>query len=318
MNIDGKRSITRRQWLCGAVAAVGGLAMGNGLLRAAVEDAAPATKPTAPGGTGSAQRYRISAADWMLLKRQKPGALKLAHDCGLDGIEVDMGPLGKRPDFENNLVKDDFRQSYVDEAKQRGLEISSLAMSAFYGQPFADHPKAEHFLQTWIELMPKLGTRVGFLPIISKGDLSTDSEARKKLVALFKNAAPGAEKRGLVLGLNTQLDADGNTRLLDAIGSPAVRVAYNCGEAVDAKRDVYRELRQLGRERIAEIVPTLSDGKWLQDDDRLDVPKLKGTLDDIGWGGWLVLQRSRRKDIARKPQPNFTANGKYLKSIFQA
>ena len=57
----------------------------------------------------------------MMLKRQKPGALQLAKDCGLDGVEVDMGPLGKRPDFENNLVKDDFRESYLDNASKLGL-----------------------------------------------------------------------------------------------------------------------------------------------------------------------------------------------------
>jgi len=64
----------------------------------------------------------------MMVKRQKPGALPLAKECGLDGVEVDMGPLGKRPDFENNLRDEEFRRQYLASARELGLEISSLAM----------------------------------------------------------------------------------------------------------------------------------------------------------------------------------------------
>src|SRR5688572_6555380 len=134
-------AITRRQWLISSVAAgVAGVA--GSMPRPAV--AVASSKP--------AQRYRISAADWMMLKRQKPGALQMAHDCGLDGVEVDMGPLGKRPDFENNLLKDEFRVNYLENATKLGLHISSLAMSAFYGQSFVKHPKAEQFANRFIEL----------------------------------------------------------------------------------------------------------------------------------------------------------------------
>jgi alpha-L-rhamnosidase len=307
MSKQNELSMTRRQWLIGAAATAGALL---------VRGVHGATSPASTSAS-SVSRYRISAADWMLLKRQKPGALKLAHECNLDGIEVDMGPLGKRPDFENNLLKEDFRSAYLAEAQQYGLAISSLAMSAFYGQPFADHPKAAHFLQEWIDVMPAMGAKYGFLPIRSKSDLASDDAARSKFASLFKAAAPRAEKAGVIMGINTPLDAESNVKLLEKIASPAVRIAYNCGEAVDAHRDVYQELRTLGGDRLAEIVPTLSDGKWLEKDNRIDVPKLKRTLDEIGWSGWLVLQRSRRKDIAHKTQLNFSANAKYLKSIFQ-
>ena len=262
------------------------------------------------------QRYKVAASDWMMLKRQTPGALTRASECGLDGVEVDMGPLGKRPDFENKLRDADFRTKYLAQAKELNLQISSFAMSAFYGQPVADHPSAERFCAEWIELMPQIGTKVGFLPIIfAKAD--EQSAGMAKLVSLMKKVAPKAEGAGVAIGLNTSLDATGNVKLLDDIGSPAVRIAYNCGEAIDANRDVYAELKQLGRDRIAQIIPTLSDGVWLENDQRLDVPKLKMLLDDIGWSGWLVLQRSRDAKKSGDVRYNFSANGKYVKSLFQ-
>jgi sugar phosphate isomerase/epimerase len=290
------RMISRRSFLAATAAA------------AALSRIAFAATPA----TAGARRYRIAASDWMMLKRQKPRALKLAKDCGLDGVEVDMGPLGKRPEFENNLTDDEFRQKYLDQAHALGLEISSLAMSAFYGQAFGKHPTADQFLASWIELMPKLGTKAGFLPIIG----IEDAQVRGRTVQHLKLAGPMAERAGVILGLNTQLDADGAKKLLDEIGSPAVRIAYNIGEASDAKRDFYRELRDLGRDRIAQIIPTLSDGQWLANDKRIDVPRLKGLLDEMNWSGWLVLQRSRMK--GKSVQENFSANSSYLKSVFQS
>ena len=262
-------------------------------------------------------RYKISAADWMMLKRQTPGALDRGKECGLDGVEVDMGPLGNRPTFENKLRDEKFRSDYLAKAKDNNLAISSFAMSAFYGQPVADHPKAEEFYAEWIDLMPKLGTKVGFLPVIFKKEDDSDA-AIAKVVGLMKKVAPKAESTGVVIGLSTPLNAEANVKLLDDIGSPAVQIAYNCGESVDDKRDPLVELKTLGQTRIAEIIPTLSDGKWLQNDERLDVPKLKQMLDDIGWSGWLVLQRSREAAKVKDVKYNFSANAAYLKSIFQA
>ena len=291
-----------------AAAAAVALLSGGGVLHAV---AAPATTAKSP-----AQRYKIAASDWMMLKRQTPGALTRASECGLDGVEVDMGPLGKRPDFENKLREDDFRTKYLEQANSLGLELCSLAMSAFYGQPVADHPSAEKFCSDWIDLMPRIGTNVGFLPVIFRKE-DDPHAAAAKVVALFKKVAPKAEQAKVILGLNTPFDAAGNIKLLDEIGSPAVRIAYNCGEAIDAGRDVYAELQALGRDRIAQVVPTLSDGVWLENDKRIDVPKLKQLLDSLGWRGWLVLQRSRDASKARDVVYNFGGNAKYLKSIFQ-
>ena len=263
------------------------------------------------------QRYRVAASDWMMLKRQTPGAITRAQECGLDGVEVDMGPLGKRPDFDNKLRDAEFRTKYVSQARDLNIALCSLAMSAFYGQPVADHPGAEKFCNDWIDLMPQIGTTVGFLPVIFSKQVEP-AAAVARVAALMKSIAPKAEKAGVVIGLNTPLDVAGNHKLLDDIGSPAVRVAYNCGEAVDAGRDVYEELKGLGKDRIAQVIPTLSDGVWLENDKRMDLPRLKRVLDELDWSGWLVLQRSRDAGKASDVKYNFSANARYVKSIFLA
>lgn len=51
----------------------------------------------------AAQQYKVGACDWMMLKRQKLGEFQLAHDIGCDGVEMDMGGLGKRDSFDNKM-----------------------------------------------------------------------------------------------------------------------------------------------------------------------------------------------------------------------
>jgi hypothetical protein len=76
-------------------------------------------------------RYKIGVCDWMILKRQRLGAFPLAKEIGVDGVEVDMGSLGDRETFDNQLANPATRQQFLDEAKRLDLEICSLAMSGF-------------------------------------------------------------------------------------------------------------------------------------------------------------------------------------------
>ena len=48
------------------------------------------------GSQQKEQRYKIAVCDWMILKRQKIGSFQLVHELNGDGVELDMGGLGKR------------------------------------------------------------------------------------------------------------------------------------------------------------------------------------------------------------------------------
>ena len=88
--------------------------------------------------------------------------------------------------------------------------------------------------------------------------------------------------------------------------------------AVKNGRDILTDLRTLGKERICQIHCTNEDGVWLENDPKIDLPKIKQTLDEMGWRGWLVIERSRDAKDPRNVKKNFGANTAYLKSVFQA
>jgi L-ribulose-5-phosphate 3-epimerase len=261
--------------------------------------------------------YKVAVVDLMILKRQKLGALQLTKDIGADGVEIDMGGLGQRETFDNQLAKPEIRQQFIDKAKELNLEICSLAMTGFYAQSFATRPTYERMIQDCIDTMKALNVKVAFLPLGTQGDLRKNPELRPAIVERLKVAGKMAQKAGVVIGIETALDATGEVQLLREIGSKNVQIYFNFSNPLKEGRDLYQELKILGRKRICQMHATDEDGVWLQNNTRLDMNKVKQTLADMGWEGWLVIERSRDANDARNVKKNFGANAAYLKSIFQ-
>jgi sugar phosphate isomerase/epimerase len=261
--------------------------------------------------------YKIAVVDLMILKRQKLGALQLTKDIGADGVEIDMGGLGQRETFDNQLAKPEIRQQFIDKAKELNLEICSLAMTGFYAQSFATRPTYERMLQDCFDTMKALNVKVAFLPLGTQGDLRKNPELRPVIVERLKVVGKMAQKAGVVVGIETALDATGEVALLKEVGSKHIQIYFNFSNPLKEGRDLNQELRILGRKRICQMHATDEDGVWLQNNTRLNMQKVKQTLADIGWQGWLVIERSRDATDPRNVKKNFGANAAYLKSVFQ-
>ena len=271
-----------------------------------------------PGTPAPSPRYRIAVCDWMILKRQKIGAFPLAKEIGADGVEVDMGGLGNRETFDSKLGDPGVRQQFLDQARTLGLGFSSVAMSGFYAQSFAERSGVERMVQDCIDTMVAMGVKLAFLPLGVPGDLVKRPGLRPAIVVRLKAVAVRARAGGVVIGIETALDAKREAELLDDIGSPAIRSYFNFANPLQQGRDLHAELRTLGKDRICQIHCTDEDGVWLQDNKRLDLRTVKQTLDDMGWSGWLVVERSRDAKDAHNVKRNFSANVAYLKTVFQA
>ena len=90
-----------------------------------------------PELTIAQNRYNIGVCDWMVLKRQKLGEFKLAHELGCDGLEMDMGGLGRRDSFDNKMRDPKMAEIFTRTADSLGIKVGAVAMSGFYGQSLA-------------------------------------------------------------------------------------------------------------------------------------------------------------------------------------
>ncbi|WP_442591119.1 sugar phosphate isomerase/epimerase family protein [Pedobacter sp. AW31-3R] len=263
------------------------------------------------------QQYKIAVIDLMILKRQKLSALQLTKDIGADGVEVDMGGLGKRETFDSKLADPAIRQEFMAKAKELNIEICALAMTGFYAQSFALRPTYERMVSDCLETMKAMQVKVAFLPLGTQGDLVKNPELRPAIVERLKVIGKLAKKAGLVIGIETSLPASAELQLLKDVGSPAVQIYFNFSNPLKEGRDLIREMKILGRKHIIQIHCTDEDGVWLQHNTRLDMHKVKAALDEMKWKGWLVIERSRDAKNPKSVKENFGANTTYLKSVFQ-
>ena len=265
----------------------------------------------------SAQRYKVAVVDLMILKRQKLGAFQLAKEIGADGVEVDMGGLGNRVTFDNQLRIDSVRMQFLNKAKELNLEIPSLAMTGYYAQSFCERKDFIPSIRDCIETMKLMNVKVAFLPLGVQCDLVKQPGLRQAVVSRLKIAGKMAKEAGVVIGIETALDAKSELKLLKEIGSPAIKSYFNFSNALKNNRDLHKELMTLGKNNIIQIHCTDDDGVWLEHNTRLDMKKVKATLDRMNWKGWLVIERSRDAKEPTNVKKNFSANTKYVKSIFQ-
>jgi len=265
----------------------------------------------------SGHRYKVAVVDLMILKRQKLGAFQLAKDIGADGVEVDMGGLGNRPTFDNKLLIGTIRQQFLSKAKELNLEIPSLAMTGYYAQSFCERTEFIKSVEDCITTMKLMNVKIAFLPLGVQCDLVKKPELRDSVVSRLKVAGKMAAAAGVVIGIETALDAKGELQLIKEVHSPAIKSYFNFSNALKNGRDVSAELKILGRDNIIQIHCTDDDGVWLQNDPKIDMYKVKETLDNMKWSGWLVIERSRDANDPRNVKKNFSANTAYVKSVFQ-
>jgi sugar phosphate isomerase/epimerase len=251
------------------------------------------------------RRFKIGACEWMLGRGGDPASLAVAKEIGLDGVQVDMGTVAN----DMHLRRPEVQKAYLEASKRTGIEIASLAEAAFWDAPLRTDPRAAKWLDESIDVCKALGLTVT-MPACFELDMR-DTAGIDHFVAVLKKIAPKAEKQGVTIGLENWLSADEHKRLLDRIGSPAVKVYYDVGNSTDKGRNVAQEIRALGK-LICEF--HFKDGKHLLGRGRIDFKEVRKALDGIHYSGWLQIEAAAPNGIVA----DYQANRKFLKALFPA
>lgn len=267
-----------------------------------------------------AQEYKVGVCDWMILKRQKLGEFDLARQLGSDGVEMDMGGLGKREMFDNKMRDDKEAAHFKSVADSLGIEIGAIAMSGFYAQDLTKRDNYMALVEDCFDTMGKMGdVNVAFLPLGGCGnDWPKDKAKRAIIVKRLRAIGEAAKARGKRVGIDTPLDAKGNLKLLKEIKSDGIAIFYKWQTIVENGWDIVKDIKKLGAKNICAIHASNTDRVWLRNDSAINVPLIKKALDEMGWSGWLFVERSRDVKMVRNVKMNYGANVHYLKSIFNS
>ncbi len=291
-------SLDRRQLLVKSTGAMAALA------------AAPffADASSAQDNDDNTTRFKIGACDWSLGKRQNPDAFTVAKQIGLDGVEVSFG----EPKSKFDLREETVRRQYLDTAKAHDQEIASLAMGILNQVPYATDPRTEQWVADVVDVMPALGVKCCLLAFFGNGDIQGDSGKQDDVIRRLKKVAPRAEAAGVVLGVESWMNAREHLRILDAVDSPAVKVYYDVANMTTRGYDVGREIRQLGKERICQM--HMKENGQLLGRGKVDFARVKEAVEDIGYRGWLILEGATVS--GKSLNECYTMNRDFLRKLF--
>ena len=286
--------MTRRGFV---LSTLGGLAVGPGVREAIGEEKAM-------------PRIRLSACDWSL-GAGGPGGLEVAKRCGLDGLEVSPGG----PAEKLQIADPKYREQLKAKSKETGVLVSSVAMGLLNGCPLATDPRGPAWLEQCIEATADLGARNILLAFFGPGDLRKNDKELKTdavdvVVARLKEAAPKAQKAGVVLGLENYLTARQNLAIIERVGSPAVQVYYDARNSVDVGHEPAAEIREL-KGHLCQI--HFKDGPNYLGEGKVNWEAVRDALNDIAYRGWVVLETSCP---SRDRDADFRRNAAFVRKLF--
>ncbi|NUM52779.1 MAG: sugar phosphate isomerase/epimerase [Candidatus Hydrogenedentes bacterium] len=284
-------STSRRQFIAGTLtaAALGSFAPGR----------AANTKP----------RIKIGACDWSIGMTANPAALDIAKTIGLDGVQVSLGNLAN----DMHLRRTEMQDQYKAAVATTGIEVLSLAIGELNNIPYKSDPRTIAWVSDSIDVCGALGCRVVLLAFFHHGDLRNDPAGTDETVRRLRDVAPKAEKKGVVLGIESWLSAEDHMRIIDRVGSPSVKVYYDVANSTERGYDIDKEIRWLGKQgQICEF-HMKEDGSLLGEG-RVDFAKVRAAIDDIGYSGPVQIEGAVPPggDVIE----SYIANRKYLQRTF--
>jgi sugar phosphate isomerase/epimerase len=256
------------------------------------------------------RRFRIGACDWSIGKQGDVSGMDLARKIGLDGLQVSLGSLADNM----KLRRPEVQRAYLDAAKRTGVQIASMAIGEMNNVPYKSDSRAEEWVSDSIDVCQALGCRVVLLAFFAKGDVKGDKTAIDEVVRRLRKVAPKAEKASVKLGFESWLSAEEHMDILQRVGSPALQVYYDVANSQQMGYDIYKEIRWLGREHICEF--HMKENGFLLGKGRIDFPKVRQALDDIGYEGWMQIEGAVPPGQAMFE--SYQANCAYLRKVFDA
>jgi sugar phosphate isomerase/epimerase len=252
------------------------------------------------------RRFKIGACDWSIGKMGDPGAFRLAHEIGLDGVQVSLGTAANDMRLRQSGVQKEYRETAAAEK----VQIASLAIGELNEVPYKSDPRTVAWVSDAVDVCTALNLKVVLLAFFGKGDLRDDKAGVDEVVRRLKAVAPKAEKAGVALGIESWLSAEAHLDILERVGSPAVRVYYDVCNSNDRGYDIYSEIRRLGK-RICEV--HAKENGSLLGKGKVDFAKVREALDAIDYHGWVQIEGA--VPAGQPILESYRANNAFLRTI---
>jgi sugar phosphate isomerase/epimerase len=261
-------------------------------------------------GAERKNRFSIGACDWSIGKSSNVEAFDVAKAIGLDGLMINMGSEKNNLHLRGKAIQ----QSFLEASKRTGVKISSIAIGELNNVPYKSEPRTEEWVWDSIDVAKNLGVPVILLAFFHRNDLRKDEQGKKEVIRRLRMAAPKAEKNGIILGIESYLNAEEHIELIDAIGSKNVKVYYDFRNTADAGYDTIKQFKQLGRQNICEL--HIKENGFLLGQGTLDWMKIRDAIYETRFfgDGWMQIEGAIPKD--GQVVDSYKSNLTFLRELF--
>jgi len=257
------------------------------------------------------KKFYIGTCDWSIGKGGDPAAFDVAKKIGLDGVQVSLGSASNNMHLRNLALQ----QTYREASRRTGVKIASLAIGELNNIPYKSDPRAEEWVWDSIEVAKNLGVTVILLAFFNNNDLRNDAKGKAEVISRLKKVAPRAESMGVVLGIESYLNAAEHLEIIEKVGSPSIKVYYDFRNTQDAGFDTLQEMKKLGTQHICEL--HMKENGTLLQDGTLPWEKIRDQIYDMGYygDGWMQIEWAHA-DGADIPE-SYRQNLRFLRNLFK-
>ncbi|MFT7033797.1 MAG: L-ribulose-5-phosphate 3-epimerase [Cyclobacteriaceae bacterium] len=252
-------------------------------------------------------RFKIGACDWSIGQSSNVEAISLAKKIGLDGVQISLGNVSN----DMHLRQDKVQKLYLDASRKNGIAIGGLAIGTLNSIPYKSDMRTEQWVSDSIDVAKIMGTKVVLLAFFGKGDLKGDKTGTDEVIRRLKKVAPKAEANGIILGIESWLSAKEHMVIIDAVGSPNVKVYYDVANSNKMGYNIYEEIRWLGKDNICEF--HAKENGYLLGQGKVDFPEVRKAIDDIGYEGWVQIESAVPEGADMFE--SYLLNNKYIRSV---
>jgi len=309
-----QKSVSRRSFLTTSAAVAAGCVMADRLtgepILQPLDQECPSDGKTA---------FRIGALDSVLSGDDRLSweqTYQRARELGFDGIELGVGK-----DYDQTeLWSTEGRKRLRSYSEATGVATASICLHSYWSYSFADDEEAVRnralrLAREAAVAAKEMGAGRILVPFTNPDSVGVEL-ARERWITGMKKSSPAAEEAGVAfclenVGISFADKAEDIITIVDAIGSPAVKVYYDAANAVRTGNDPLLAIPLLNK-RIGQVHVKEIRGHELGKG-TVPWPGIIQALRGIGYSGWLMLETDATRDPKTAARKNLETVRGYLR-----
>ena len=255
----------------------------------------------------SRNAWKVGICDWDLRATGLLSSFGIAKELGFEGVQVSYQPEG-----DDSLADKANRPMFLEASKESGVAIPSFCIGTLNSNPLATTPQAVSWVEDCIDAMVGMNVEQVLIPFFGKADLTQNTAHFPIVVEKFKHLAQLAERNGKILSIESTLSAEDHIRMIDAVGSNALKVYYDVCNGVLYKKnyDIFHEIELLGKHNLISQIH-FKENRCRLGEGEINFIKVCETLERIDYNGWVIVESSATEDW-REAQ---IANAQFVKKL---